>query len=127
MMSFFIRVFLGLASANAPLATGCFGTDASASRSAKGKIGSGSVVINRTAALVVGIPGQFDDHHKPLRDLEHGNLPDPVADVIKLVLNEQAKLEERINKIETTSGIEVPHDELKQKIREVIKEFEQEG
>jgi serine O-acetyltransferase len=94
------------------------------------KIGSGSVVIKPVpaGATVVGIPGRVvDDHHKPLRDLEHGNLPDPVADVIKLVLNEQAKLEERINKIETTSGIEVPHDELKQKIREVIKEFEQEG
>ncbi len=94
------------------------------------KIGSGSVVIKPVpdGATVVGIPGRVvDEHHKPLLDLEHGNLPDPVADVIKLVLNEQSKLEERLKKIEATSGIEVPRDELKQKIREVMKEFEQEG
>jgi serine O-acetyltransferase len=94
------------------------------------KIGSGSVVIKAVpaGATVVGIPGRVvDEHHKPLLDLEHGNLPDPVADVIRLVLNEQSKLEERLKKIETTSGIEVPRDELKQKIREVMKEFEQEG
>ena len=94
------------------------------------KIGSGSVVIKPVpeGATVVGIPGRVvDEHHKPLLDLEHGNLPDPVADVIRLVLNEQSKLEERLKKVETTSGIEVPSDELKQRIREVIKEFEQEG
>jgi hypothetical protein len=43
------------------------------------------------------------------------------------VLNEQSRLEARLKKIESTSGIEVPRDELKQKIREVMKEFEQEG
>ena len=94
------------------------------------KIGSGSVVIKPVpdGATVVGIPGRVvDEHHKPLLDLEHGNLPDPVADIIRLVLNEQSKLEERLKKVETTSGIEVPRDELKQKIREVIREFEQEG
>jgi serine O-acetyltransferase len=94
------------------------------------KIGSGSVVIKPVpaGATVVGIPGRVvDEHHKPLLDLEHGNLPDPIADVIKLVFNEQSKLDERLKKIETTSGIEVPRDELKQKIREVIREFEQEG
>jgi serine O-acetyltransferase len=94
------------------------------------KIGSGSVVIKAVpaGATVVGIPGRVvDEHHKPLLDLEHGNLPDPVADIIRLVLNEQSKLEERLKKVEATSGIEVPRDELKQKIREVIKEFEQEG
>ena len=94
------------------------------------KIGSGSVVIKPVpgGATVVGIPGRVvDEHHKPLLDLEHGNLPDPVADIIRLVLNEQSKLEERLKKVETSSGIEVPNDELKQKIREVIREFEQEG
>ncbi|MDD4874213.1 MAG: serine O-acetyltransferase [Dehalococcoidales bacterium] len=93
------------------------------------KIGSGSVVIRPVppGATVVGIPGRVvDEHHKPLLDLEHGNLPDPMADVIRLVLNEQSKLEDRIKKIESTTGIEVPRDELKQKIREVMKEFEQE-
>ncbi|MDD3678548.1 MAG: serine O-acetyltransferase [Dehalococcoidales bacterium] len=94
------------------------------------KIGSGSVVIKPVpgGATVVGIPGRVvDEHHKPLLDLEHGNLPDPVSDIIRLVLNEQSKLEERLKKVETSSGIEVPNDELKQKIREVIREFEQEG
>ena len=35
-----------------------------------------------------------------INKLEHSKLPDPVADAMKYVLNEQRKLEERINKLE---------------------------
>jgi serine O-acetyltransferase len=92
------------------------------------RIGSGSVVINSVppGATVVGIPGRvIDEHRKPILDLEHGRLPDPVAEAIRLVLSGQAKLEERLEKIESRSGIAVPRDELKEKIREVMKEFNQ--
>jgi len=92
------------------------------------RIGSGSVVINSVppGATVVGIPGRvIDEHRKPILDLEHGRLPDPVAEAIRLVLSEQAKLEERLEKIESKSGIAVPRDELRDKIREVMREFNQ--
>lgn len=55
------------------------------------RIGSGSVVIKSVppGATVVGIPGKtVEDRRKPLMDLEHGKLPDPVAEAIKLVLEE---------------------------------------
>ncbi len=94
------------------------------------KIGSGSVVIKSVppGATVVGIPGRVaDEQRKPLLDLEHGRLPDPVAEAIRLVLNEQTKLEKRLEKIESKSGIAVPKDELMERIREVIKEFSQGG
>jgi serine O-acetyltransferase len=92
------------------------------------RIGSGSVVINSVppGATVVGIPGRvIDEHRKPILDLEHGRLPDPVAEAIRLVLNEQTKLEERLEKIESKSGIAVPRDKLREKIREVMREFNQ--
>ena len=56
------------------------------------RIGSGSVVIKPVppGATVVGVPGRIaEDRQKPLLDLEHGKLPDPVAEAIRLVLREQ--------------------------------------
>lgn len=94
------------------------------------RIGSGSVVIKSVppGATVVGIPGRvIDEHRKPLLDLEHGRLPDPVAEAIRLVLSEQAKLEERLEKLETRYGITVPRDELRERIREIMREFSQGG
>jgi len=94
------------------------------------RIGSGSVVIKSVppGATVVGIPGRvIDEHRKPLLDLEHGRLPDPVAEAIRLVLSEQAKLEERLEKLETRYGITVPRDELRERIREIMREFNQGG
>jgi len=94
------------------------------------RIGSGSVVIKSVppGATVVGIPGRvIDEHRKPLLDLEHGRLPDPVAEAIRLVLSEQATLEERLEKLETRYGITVPKDELRERIREIMREFNQGG
>ena len=61
------------------------------------QVGAGSVVVKSVppGATVVGIPGRITgDHRKPLMDLEHGNLPDPVAEAIRFVLKEQDKLDE---------------------------------
>jgi serine O-acetyltransferase len=94
------------------------------------RIGSGSVVVKSVpaGATVVGIPGRVvDEKRKPLTDLEHGNLPDPVAEAVRLILAEQQKLEERLEKLETSSGVAVPQDELRHRIREIIKEFSQEA
>jgi len=94
------------------------------------RIGSGSVVINSVppGATVVGIPGRIaEDRRKPLTDLEHGKLPDPVAEAIRLVLREQDKLEERLRRVESSSGILTPEDELKEERLKVEHEFSQGG
>lgn len=94
------------------------------------RIGSGSVVVKAVppGTTVVGIPGRIiDEHRKPTLDLEHGRLPDPVAEAIKIVLDEQTTMEKRLKKLEDMSGIAVPEDELKERIKEIIKEFGQGG
>ena len=94
------------------------------------KIGSGSVVVKSVppGATVVGIPGRIvEDRRKPLMELEHGKLPDPVAEVIRLVLREQEKLGKRLKRLENSSGLEVPEDELRDLRREILREFSQGG
>ncbi len=94
------------------------------------RIASGSVVIKSVppGATVVGIPGRIaSDRHKPATmDLEHGKLPDPIAEAIRLVLKEQDKLEERLKKLESSSGI-VSQDELREERRKIEREFSQGG
>ncbi len=93
------------------------------------RIGSGSVVIKSVppGATVVGIPGKtVEDRRKPLMDLEHGNLPDPVAEAIKLVLEEQDKLEERLKRLEKSSGIAVTKDELKKERKKIERDLTRE-
>jgi len=94
------------------------------------RIGSGSVVVKSVppGATVVGIPGRIvEDRHKPLTDLEHGKLPDPVAEAIRLVLREQEKIQERLKQLESLSGVAVPMDEIGETRREIEREFSQGG
>ncbi len=93
-------------------------------------IGSGSVVVRSVppGTTVVGIPGRVvEDRHEPLLNLEHGRLPDPVAEAIRLVLGEQEKLEGRLERLENLSGLVVPEDELRGRREEIVKEFSQGG
>ena len=79
-------------------------------------------------ATVVGVPGRIvEDRKKPLIDLEHGSLPDPVAEAIRLVLTEQDKLEERLRRLESLSGVTIPIDELSDRRREIVREFSEGG
>lgn len=90
------------------------------------RIGSGSVVVKTvpSGATVVGIPGRVvEDRHKPIVDLEHGKLPDPVAEAIRLVLKEQDKLRERLRSLESSSGVVVSNNGLEEKRKEVEREF----
>jgi serine O-acetyltransferase len=92
------------------------------------KIGSGSVVIKSVPpdATVVGIPGRIvEEHHEALLDLEHGHLPDPVAEAVRFVLREQDKVEERLKKLEDLAGVVAPEDELVEMRMEVVREFSQ--
>ena len=90
------------------------------------RIGAGSVVITDIPAnaTAVGVPAKvgvgFSMEH--LKELEHGKLPDPVADAIKFVLAGQNKLEERLKKIESMEGIVSKIDERLEKKKNEIKE-----
>ena len=92
------------------------------------RIGAGSVVVKAVppGVTVVGIPGRVvTKQEKPATDLEHGKLPDPVAEAIRLVLKEQDKLEERLEKLESLSGLVTPPDELEENRKEIEKDFTQ--
>jgi serine O-acetyltransferase len=83
------------------------------------KVGAGSVVVKSVppGATVVGIPGRITgDHRKPLMDLEHGDLPDPVAEAIRFVLKEQDKLDARLKNLENVTGVVSLKDELLEKL-----------
>lgn len=94
------------------------------------KIGSGSVVVKSVPAgsTVVGIPGRIvENNHKPLIDLEHGQLPDPIAEAIRLVLREQRSIQERLEQLERLSGVVVHTGEVDEARRKIEKEFSQGG
>ena len=92
------------------------------------RIGSGSVVVKSVppGATVVGILGRVvTDRQQPIMDLEHGKLPDPVAEAIRLVLKEQDKLEERLRQLENASGLVAAKDEFKEKREKIKQDFNQ--
>ncbi len=70
------------------------------------RIGSGSVVVKSvpTGATVVGIPGRVMERKKrlvkPLIDLEHGKLPDPVAEAVNILVKRIGELEDRTRELE---------------------------
>jgi len=94
------------------------------------RVGASSVVVKSVppGATVVGIPARVvADRHASVPDLQHGELPDPVAEAIRLVLQEQEKLGERLNRLELLGGLVTPKDELRDRRREMVWEFSQGG
>ncbi|MGI2336398.1 MAG: serine O-acetyltransferase [Dehalogenimonas sp.] len=92
------------------------------------RVGAGSVVVKNVppGATVVGIPGRVVDENKTqtVTDLEHGRLPDPVAEAVRYIMAEQAKIEKRCAALEELGGITAPIDVLKEKRREIEREFD---
>jgi serine O-acetyltransferase len=69
------------------------------------RIGSGSVVVKSVppGTTVVGVPGRIVESLTPEKeelDFEHGNLPDPLSDIMKMLLQLHNKLEDRVKRLE---------------------------
>ncbi|MEN4007425.1 MAG: serine O-acetyltransferase [Methanobacteriaceae archaeon] len=63
------------------------------------KVGAGSVVLKSApkGSTIVGVPGRnVKEERKCAIDLDHGKLPDPVAEVITLILERQDEMEKQI-------------------------------
>jgi serine O-acetyltransferase len=55
---------------------------------------------------VVGVPARVTETMTPEKaelDFEHGNLPDPLADIMKMLLQLHTRLEERVKRLENPS------------------------
>lgn len=91
------------------------------------RIGAGSVVIKPVlpCATVVGVPGRMVGETKREHiDLDHNKLPDPVADALRIIIEEQQKLEERLLTIENMEGLRCKIDEyFEKKKKELAKMF----
>jgi serine O-acetyltransferase len=81
------------------------------------RIGANSVVVKSVppGATVVGVPGRAIEERMAAFDLEHGKLPDPIAQAIELILKQQARLEECVRNLEESRGVAVTPEELAKK------------
>ncbi len=65
-----------------------------------------SVVVKSvpSGATVVGVPGRIVEslpsETRVELDFEHGNLPDPLSDLMKMLLQLHSRLEDRIKRLE---------------------------
>ncbi|MFC2092202.1 serine O-acetyltransferase [Elusimicrobiota bacterium] len=92
------------------------------------RIGAGSVVISDVPsnATVVGVPGKvgLGFSGKEIELLEHGKLPDPIADALRFFMKENEKLQERVKNLETLEGVISKIDErIEEKRKEIEKIF----
>ena len=81
------------------------------------RIGANSVVITSVpeGAVVVGVPGRVVEErsngNNVCGDLQHGKLPDPFSKAIRVILEEQCILRERLSKLEIGDAEAPSHSE----------------
>ncbi len=97
------------------------------------KIGAGSVVIKNVppGATVVGVPGKIAGTHPVKKiDLDHSQLPDPVAKALAVIIEQQEKLADRIAVLEGMEGMKSKFDsyfeEKKKEIEKMLEPLEKE-
>jgi serine O-acetyltransferase len=78
------------------------------------RIGAGSVVVNPVPAhsTVVGIPGKVvkeggkhQPSGRPIIDLDHANLPDPLSRALSTLLEHIEKMEQRLDELSSRQGL----------------------
>jgi serine O-acetyltransferase len=78
------------------------------------RIGAGSVVVNPVPAhsTVVGIPGKVvkeggkhQPSGRPIIDLDHANLPDPLSRALATLLEHIEKMEQRLDELSSRQGL----------------------
>jgi serine O-acetyltransferase len=78
------------------------------------RVGAGSVVVKDVppGATVVGVPGRvgLGFTSEEVQALEHGRLPDPIAEAVRFVMESQDKLAERVKSLESLSGAGKPDE-----------------
>jgi serine O-acetyltransferase len=82
------------------------------------KIGAGSVILKPVSkgSTCVGIPGRIvQEERKCAIDLEHGKLPDPIAEVINILLKRQDEMEQQIKELGITSQVMKTNGLMKKK------------
>jgi serine O-acetyltransferase len=98
------------------------------------RVGAGSVLVQSVPAhsTVVGIPGKVvkeggkhQPSGRPVIELDHADLPDPVSRALSAVLNHVEKLEQRLEEVTSRQGsLEdrfAEEDEEFQRVRDLLK------
>jgi serine O-acetyltransferase len=94
------------------------------------RVGANSVVVRSVppGSVVVGVPGRVvGGRQDSTMDLEHGRLPDPFSEAVRLILEEQTRLSERLAKVEQSCGLAVTADDLVERIAEIERAFTNSG
>lgn len=94
------------------------------------RIGANSVVVRPVppGSVVVGVPGRVVGGRQDSgMDLEHGRLPDPFSEAVRLMLEEQARSNERLARLEESCGLATTVDDLADKVIEIEKTFANSG
>jgi serine O-acetyltransferase len=92
------------------------------------RVGAGSVVLHDVPpnATAVGVPARIGVgfSQEDLQKLEHGKLPDPIAEAMRFMMKEFEKLESRLETLEGKEGVKTQTDrDLEEKKKEIKKEF----
>ena len=98
------------------------------------RVGAGSVLVQSVPAhsTIVGIPGKVvkegrkhQPSGRPVIELDHADLPDPVSRALSAVLNHVEKLEQRLEEVTSRQGsLEnrfAEEDEEFQRVRDLLK------